>query len=129
MKPLKHILCIDDDPDILAVTQLALEDVGGYRVSCLESGRRAIDEAAALEPDLILMDVMMPEMDGPSTLTGLRKQSVLASVPIVFMTARIQLVDTEGYLKQGADGVIAKPFDPLLIPDQINAIWERRNVP
>jgi two-component system OmpR family response regulator len=121
---LQHILCIDDEADILEVAQLSLEMVGGFKVTCLTSGRDAIDQAAAIKPDLILLDVMMPQLDGPSTLTALRTQARLQHVPIVFMTARVQPAEVQRYLDLGAAGVTAKPFDAMALPGQITAMWE-----
>jgi two-component system OmpR family response regulator len=121
---LQHILCIDDEADILEVAQLSLEMVGGFKVTCLSSGRDAIDKAAAISPDLILLDVMMPQLDGPSTLTALRTQARLRHVPIVFMTARVQPAEVQRYLDLGAAGVTAKPFDAMALPGQITAMWE-----
>jgi CheY-like chemotaxis protein len=122
---LQHILCIDDESDILEVAQLSLELVGGFKVTCLCSGRDAIDKAAAIAPDLILLDVMMPQLDGPSTLQALRRQTGLRDVPIVFMTARVQPAEVQQYLDLGAAGVTAKPFDAMTLPGQITEMWER----
>ena len=122
---LQHILCIDDEADILEVAQLSLEMVGGFKVTCLGSGRDAIDKAALIKPDLILLDVMMPQLDGPSTLTALRAQADLQHVPIVFMTARVQPAEVQRYLDLGAAGVTAKPFDAMALPGQITEMWER----
>lgn len=121
---LQHILCIDDEADILEVAQLSLEMVGGFKVTCLGSGREAINKAAGIQPDLILLDVMMPQLDGPSTLTALRAQADLRHVPIVFMTARVQPAEVQHYLDLGAAGVTAKPFDAMALPGQITEMWE-----
>ncbi len=121
---LEHIVCIDDQSDILEISQMALEYVGGYRVTCLNSGAQALSEAAGLKPDAILIDVMMPGMDGPTTLKGLRTQAELDAVPVIFMTARVQRSEVEAYLALGANGVIHKPFDPMQLPTQVKGIWE-----
>lgn len=122
---LQHILCVDDEPDILEVAQLSLEAVGGFRVTCLNSGVEAVAKAAAIKPDLILLDVMMPGLDGPSTLQALRKLPELAHVPIVFMTARVQPAEVKKYLEIGAIGVTAKPFDAMALAGEIRNTWER----
>jgi CheY-like chemotaxis protein len=122
---LQHILCIDDESDILEVAKLSLELVGGFKVTCLGSGRDAIDKAALVKPDLILLDVMMPQLDGPSTLQALRQQTDLQHVPIVFMTARVQPAELQQYFDMGAAGVTAKPFDAMDLPTQITEMWER----
>ncbi len=122
---LEHVLCIDDDSDILEIAQMALEDVGGLRVTCMGDGDAAVAAAPGLRPDFILIDVMMPGMDGPSVLKGLRARAELAAVPVAFMTARIQDAEVRDYLDLGADGVISKPFDPMTLPSEIRVIWER----
>lgn len=122
---LEHVLCIDDDSDILEIAQMALEDVGALRVTCMSDGDAAVVAAPDLHPDFILIDVMMPGLDGPSVLKGLRAQAALAQVPVAFMTARIQDAEVRDYLDLGADGVISKPFDPMTLPSEIRVIWER----
>jgi len=123
-RDLKHIVCIDDDADILEIVQMALEDVGHFRVSALNSAETALTQMVTLNPDLVLVDVMMPGMDGPGLLRALRAQAAFGSLPVIFMTARIQDAEVRDYLEQGADGVIAKPFDPMTLSDDIQAIWE-----
>jgi len=121
---LRHVLCIDDDSDILEIAQMALEDVGQLQVTCLRDGEAAVERAVALSPDFILIDVMMPGMDGPSVLRAVRAEPGLATVPVAFMTARIQEQEVRDYLDLGADGVISKPFDPMALPSEIRTIWE-----
>lgn len=120
---LRHIACIDDDDDILRVAQLCLEHIGGYQVSCFSRANEAIDNIGSLMPDFILLDVMMPEMDGLRTLDCLRAHVRLHEVPIVFMSARVQPEEIADYRARGADGVIAKPFDPAGLSQLVNAIW------
>ena len=122
---LQHILCVDDEADILEVAQLALETVGGFQVSCLNSGVEAVAKAAGIKPDLILLDVMMPQLDGPSTLKESRKNPALDQVPIIFMTARVQPSEIKAYMDLGAAGVTPKPFDAMALAGQITQIWER----
>ena len=122
-RQLDHIVCIDDEADILEIAQISLEDVGGYRVTCLSSGTQALREAAGLKPDVILIDVMMPGMDGPTTLQGLRTQTELDATPVIFMTARVQRSEVDAYLALGANGVIHKPFDPMQLAAQVKGIW------
>ncbi|MEW5771323.1 MAG: response regulator [Pseudomonadota bacterium] len=123
MGTLQRILYVEDEPDIQAVARLALELVGGFTVKICSSGEEALREAAAFAPDLILLDVMMPGMDGPSTLKALRGQATLAEVPVAFMTAKVQPPEVAHYKALGARDVIAKPFDPMKLADQIRAIW------
>jgi two-component system, OmpR family, response regulator len=122
--PLRRILCIDDESDILEVAQMCLETVGGFDVDTCTGGQEALGKVDEFAPDLILLDVMMPGMNGPETLAALRKKPKLDDVPIVFMTARIQSSEIKSYLKMGAAGVIAKPFDPMGLSSEVERIWE-----
>jgi CheY-like chemotaxis protein len=122
--PLRTILYVEDDPDIQAVVTMALEVVGGYQVSVASSGREALLAADGGIPDLILLDVMMPDMDGPTTLGHLRARPELAGTPVVFITAKVQATEIEYFKSLGAVDVIAKPFDPVTLAGQVQAIWE-----
>jgi len=126
MSTLSRILYVEDEPDIRAVAKLALEMVGGFTVKICESGEQALREAATFAPDMILLDVMMPGLDGPATLKGLREQPALANVPAAFMTAKIQPAEVAFYKSLGAIEVIAKPFDPMTLATQVRAAWEKR---
>ena len=126
MDTLTRILYVEDEPDIRAVAKLALEMVGGFTVKICESGEEALREAAAFAPDMILLDVMMPGIDGPTTLKGLREQASLAKVPAAFMTAKVQPTEIAHYKSLGALDVIPKPFDPMTLANQVRAIWETR---
>ena len=123
MSELKRILYVEDEPDIQAVAKMALEMVGGFTVRICSSGEEALGVAADFAPDLILLDVMMPGMDGPSTLKALRNLPSLAKIPVAFMTAKVQPQEVEQYRSLGARDVIAKPFDPLTLSEQVRAIW------
>ena len=122
---LSRILYVEDEPDIQVVARLALEALGGYTVEICSSGSEAISRAPDLMPQLILLDVMMPGMDGPTTLGKLREISQFANTPVVFMTAKVQPAELAGYKALGAVDVIAKPFDPMTLAAQVQAIWER----
>lgn len=124
MSTLQRILYVEDEADIRAVAQLALESVGGFTVKTCSSGEEALREAVAFTPDLILLDVMMPGMDGPSTLKALRDLPALSEVPVAFMTAKVQPAEIEHFKSLGAREVIAKPFDPMTLADQVRAIWQ-----
>lgn len=126
MGDLKRILYVEDEPDIRAVAKLALEMVGGFTVKICSSGEEALRDAAAFAPDMILLDVMMPGLDGPATLQGLRALAPLATVPVAFMTAKIQPAEVAHYKSLGAMDVIAKPFDPMTLAAQVRAIWDAR---
>ncbi|MCW8915955.1 MAG: response regulator [Magnetovibrio sp.] len=120
---LSKILYVEDDPDIQVVAQMALETVGGYTLCVCSSGQEALDQAEAFAPDMILLDVMMPEMDGPTTLGNLRKMDSLSVTPAIFMTAKVMPSDVERYKELGAVDVIAKPFDPMSLATRIQEIW------
>lgn len=120
---LQRILYVEDEPDIQAVAQIALENVGGFTIKVCQHGQQALAEAAAFKPDLLLLDVMMPDMDGPTTLIELHKQPELANVPAIFMTAKVQPQEVAQLRTLGAVDVITKPFDPMTLSDQIRKIW------
>jgi len=124
---LKKILYVEDEPDIAYIARLALETIGGFEVMVCESGGRAVREAPGYGPDLIMLDVMMPEMDGPATLKELRKNPLLAMTPVVFMTAKVQPAEISIYKELGAIDVIPKPFDPMTLAERVRAIWSQRN--
>ncbi|MFN3182091.1 MAG: response regulator [Nannocystaceae bacterium] len=119
----KVVLC-DDDPDIRAIGEMSLRDVGGWDVFCVSDGFAALDAARSEGPDLIVLDIMMPLLDGPGTFEKLRSDPKCASIPVVFMTAKAQSHELRGYTELGAAGVIAKPFDPLTLPDELRALLE-----
>lgn len=120
---LTRILMVEDEADIQAIAQLALEALGGFKVCMCSSGRAALQAASTFHPDLILLDVMMPEMDGPSTLAALRALPCTAATPVIFMTAKVQPKELTEYKALGVPDVIAKPFDPMTLAATITAIW------
>lgn len=113
------VLLVDDEPDIRKIAQLSLQAVGGHATVVAASAMEAIQLALAEPPDVIVLDVMMPGTDGPSTLVELRRHERLATVPVVFMTAKVQSSEVAAYLALGAIGVIAKPFDPMTLPAEL----------
>jgi two-component system, OmpR family, response regulator len=122
---LKRILYIEDETDIQTVAKMALESLGGFKVEVCNSGAIALVRAPAFMPDLILLDVMMPGMDGPATLTALRTLPEIAATPVIFMTAKAQKGEIENYKKMGAVDVIPKPFDPMTLAKTVRDIWTR----
>jgi two-component system OmpR family response regulator len=120
---LERILYVDDEPDIRAIAKVALEVVGEFQVLFCASGREAVDQASKFAPDLIILDVMMPEMDGPSALAALRSLPETATTPVIFMTAKVQKREIAHYLALGAVGVIHKPFDPMMLADDVRQLW------
>jgi two-component system, OmpR family, response regulator len=127
MKDLSRILMVEDEPDIQAVAQIALETVGGLQVEMCSSGKEALGRVLQYDPDLILMDVMMPGLDGPSTLQTLRANPDTARFPVIFMTAKVQSHEIARFLELGALGVIAKPFDPMTLASTIRTLWEQQH--
>ena len=125
---LQRILMIEDDLDIQAVARLALESLGGFTVEICSRGHEALDTAPAFGPDLILLDVMMPGMDGPTTLQHLRALPQTAAVPVAFMTAKVMPHEIEYYKTLGALEVIRKPFDPMTISETLTIIWNQHCV-
>lgn len=122
---LTRVLYVEDEPDIQVVARLALEALGGYTVEICSSGEEAISRAPVFNPQLILLDVMMPGIDGPTTLKRMRELPQFAATPVVFMTAKVQPGEVAGYKELGAVDVIPKPFDPMTLAGQVQAIWER----
>ncbi|MEO7160205.1 MAG: response regulator [Polaromonas sp.] len=121
---LGRILYVEDEPDIRTVAQMALEAVGGFTVIACAGGQEALNAAAEARADLLLLDVMMPGMDGPSTLKALREMSATARTPVIFMTAKVQANEVALYKSLGALEVIPKPFDPMELSAQIQRVWE-----
>ena len=121
---LTRVLYVEDEPDIQTVARLALEALGGFTVEICSSGDEALQQAPAFQPQLILLDVMMPGMDGPTTLGKLRELPQFAATPVVFMTAKVQLGEVTGYKELGAVDVIPKPFDPMTLSSKVQEIWE-----
>ena len=119
---IQKVLMVDDEPHVRRVAELSLARVGKWTVILAASGAEAIVAAEREQPDLILLDVMMPGMDGISTLSALQACLALAGIPVVFMTAKVQEREIERYLGLGAAGVIRKPFDPMTLPDHIRRI-------
>ncbi len=124
---LQRILFVEDEADIQAVAQVALEAVGGFTVAICSSGEEALQTAEAFAPQLILSDVMMPGMDGPATLAALRRLPGMADTPAIFMTAKVLPHEVQQLRASGAIEVIAKPFDPMSLAQQIKDIWRRHH--
>jgi CheY-like chemotaxis protein len=110
-----RILHVDDEPDIREIVDLSLGLNPDFQVRSCASGEEALAAAAEWSPMLVLLDVMMPHMDGPTTLSHLRKNPRTSAVPVLFMTARAQPREVEQFIALGAQGVISKPFDPMTL--------------
>ena len=111
----RRVLVVDDEADIREVAKVSLEMVAGWHVLEADSGQHAIELAAAERPDAILLDVMMPEMDGPATFRTLQSDWITREIPVILLTAKVHSADQRGFEKLGVAGLIAKPFDPLTL--------------
>lgn len=119
-----RVLYVEDEPYIRTVARVALEGVGGFDVEVAASGREGIEKARVFEPDVILLDEMMPGMDGLATFRALREDPQTASIPVVFVTAKVQPHEILEYKRLGAVAVIPKPFDPFALPSDVRLIVE-----
>jgi two-component system, OmpR family, response regulator len=119
----RRLLYVDDEPDIRTIANISLAQLGHYDVRVCASGQEALDTVSDYDPDLILLDVMMPGLDGPMTLKRFREMRKMDDVPIVFVTARAQKDEVKSYFEIGAYAVIPKPYDPLELPEQVAEIW------
>jgi two-component system OmpR family response regulator len=116
---IQKILLVDDDPNIQMIAQMGLEDRPEWQVSLASSGMEALQKFAQEKPDLVILDMMMPGMDGVTTLSKIKEQSKNADIPVIFMTAKVQKHEIEKYLATGVAGVITKPFDPMTLAQDI----------
>lgn len=121
---LKKILYVEDEEDIALVVGMTLEELGGFDIKHCSSGQEALDSCSDFAPQLIILDVMMPGMDGPETLTNLRKLPCAGDTPILFMTAKAQSHEQKHYMALGAIGVVTKPFDPMTLSDKVTELWK-----
>jgi CheY-like chemotaxis protein len=115
----KSILLIDDEPNLVQVIAVCLESFKGWKVCVVNSGKEGLQIVEALKPDAILLDVMMPEMDGIEVLQNLQKNPTIQDIPVILLTAKVQTCDRKEYTQMDVAGIIAKPFDPLKIADEI----------
>lgn len=122
---LSRVMLVEDDPDIQEVARLSLELVGGLSLTVCSSGPEALAAAPSSGVQMVLLDVMMPGMDGPETLAALREVEGFAEMPVAFVTAKVQPAEVSRFLGYGAVGVIAKPFDPMTLADQVRALWRQ----
>lgn len=120
---LKKILYVEDDDDIAEVVVMTLEDLGDFTVQHCSSGQAALSIISYFKPQLILMDVMMPNMDGTETYKYIKEMPEFAATPLIFMTAKAQLHEQKEYLDMGAISVIVKPFDPMALCGKLYTIW------
>lgn len=126
-KKLKRILYIDDDEDILIIAKLALEKIGGFCVQTYKDGTEIVSYAEKFKPDVILLDVMMPVINGSSALELIKKNDSLKDIPVIFMTAKERSGELSHYLSTGVAGIIPKPFDPMSLSNEISILWRQLN--
>lgn len=124
---LKNILYAEDEIDIQKIVKFSLEKIGGFNVKTCNSGFEALNALLDYKPDLILLDVMMPGMDGPTAFKEIRKNPDLSHIPVIFITAKVQASEVDNYKKSGAVYVIVKPFEPVSLPTLITDIWEKHH--
>ncbi len=118
----RSVLLIDDEPDIRRIGELALGAVGHWKVFLAASGREGVPLAVSAQPDVILLDVTMPELDGPQTLALLQANKATCTIPVIFLTARVEHEEVEQYLALGVRGVLAKPFSPMSLAADVRAL-------
>jgi two-component system OmpR family response regulator len=123
MRALNNVAYVDDDADILCIAEIALESIGKLNTTLIHGPQLALEQLARATPDLILLDVMMPGIDGPTLLQEIVRDPLLSRTPVIFMTARVQPKEVDHYLALGAIGVIAKPFDPMTLSQEVRRIW------
>jgi CheY-like chemotaxis protein len=123
--PLKRICYVEDDEDIQRIVRMTLERVGKMTVEVVGDPTMAIEAMTAFKPDLVMLDWMMPKMDGPTLFRQMKLRPETSSLPVVFITAKASQHDLEELLKLGAAGAISKPFSPRDLPDQLRAIWAK----
>ena len=124
---LKTIILVEDDLDIQEIGVMSLEDIGEFEVTPCSSGQEALDKAPLVSPDLIFLDVMMPGMDGPTTLQRLRQMPETINIPVIFLTAKSQPHEVAENIRMGAVDVISKPFDPVELCQKIEVIWKHHH--
>ena len=122
-RPLQKICYVEDDDDIQRIARLSLERVGKMEVQIIGDTTVALDGIRAFQPDLVLLDWMMPVMDGPTLFKRMRETDGLQDIPVVFITAKASQRELEELRGMGAAGVLSKPFSPKDLPDQLRAIW------
>ncbi len=119
---MRRILIIDDEDDIREVAALSLEATAGWHIFTASSGAKGIEIAIAEQPDAILMDVMMPGVDGPTTFRNMQQNPAIANIPVLLLTAKVQGVDQRRFAGLGVAAILFKPFDPLTLAEQISEV-------
>lgn len=124
MPIIKNVLMVDDDAAIRRVAEISLSRIGKLNVMLASSGAQALEILETFLPDAILLDVMMPGMDGPGVFKAIRANPAFENIPVIYMTAKAQKHEVQNYFESGISGVIIKPFDPVTLPLEVNSIVE-----
>ncbi|MBD3850450.1 MAG: response regulator [Acidobacteria bacterium] len=119
---MQRILLADDEPDILEISRIALETVGGFEVSVCLSGKTLLERLPEFKPDLVIVDVLMPDMTGPEVFEEIRRRPEYDEVPVIYLTGVIQEEELEDLRETGVADIILKPFDPMTLADRINGV-------
>ena len=124
-RPLQRICYVEDDEDIQRIVRMSLERVGKMTVEVVGDPTKAIEAMTGFHPDLVMLDWMMPAMDGPTLFREMKLRQETQALPVVFITAKAAQRDLDELMKMGAAGTISKPFNPKDLPDQLRAIWAK----
>lgn len=127
MKELKKILYAEDEPDVQTIVELTISSMSNYEIKICENGKRLLECVEEYKPDLILLDVMMPEMDGITTFKNLQESPSTKDIPVIFVTAKAQVHEVGKFKEIGSWGVITKPFRVMSLCDEIREIWDQNN--
>lgn len=127
MKELKKILYAEDEPDVQTIVELTVQTMSNYAIKICDNGKNLLESVEEYNPDLILLDVMMPQMDGPTTFKNLQENPKTKNIPVIFMTAKAQVHEIETFKQTGIVGIITKPFDPISLCSEIERIWNESN--
>lgn len=124
-RPLQRICYVEDDEDIQRIVRMSLERVGKMTVEVVTDSTLAVDAMVAFKPDLVMLDWMMPVMDGPAVFRAIRERAETRDLPVVFITAKASQRELDELVALGAVGTISKPFSPKDLPDQLRALWAK----
>lgn len=122
-RPLQKILYVEDDEDIQRIVRMSLERVGKLTIEIVSNSAEAIDAMKSFQPDLVMLDWMMPGMDGPALFRKMKEDAAVAHLPVVFITAKASQRELDELINLGAKGTISKPFSPKDLPDQLRTLW------
>lgn len=125
MKELKKILYAEDEIDVQTIVEISIWSTSDYQIKIYGNGKLLLDAVEEYKPDLIMLDVMMPEMDGPTTFTHLQANEKTKDIPVIFITAKAQIHEIELFKQAGVIGVITKPFDPMQLSTTIKELWDK----